>query len=342
MRDFKSSLLRLLLIPGAAFPFSFFVKGRAAVFMLHRFKAPELGVRGHDLRALREALAFLRKKGYQFLSIEELLVRAAEKRPLQHAVAFTIDDGYLEQATVAAPVFAEYDCPVTTFVTSGFLDGTLWFWWDQVEYIFTNAKRREFQFPIEDEVLSLKWDDASRLRTQAIFTEKCKEVPHSVKGELISHLAEAAEVLLPSHPPECYRPMSWDQARGCEKSGMTFGPHTLTHPILSRTTDADSFREISESWTRLTSEVGHPVPVFCYPNGRPQDFSDREVNTLKTLKFLGAVTGTPGYVELGPRQQSPDGLFHLPRFGYRDSLPHIIQCVSGAERFKELLRGGRG
>ncbi len=28
--------------------------------------------------------------------------------------------------------------------------------------------------------------------------------------------------------------MSWDQARLCEERGMTFGPHTVTHPILSR------------------------------------------------------------------------------------------------------------
>ena len=56
--------------------------------------------------------------------------------PLNRAVAFTIDDGYVEQATVAAPVFAEFDCPVTTFVTSGFLDRALWFWWDQIEYVF--------------------------------------------------------------------------------------------------------------------------------------------------------------------------------------------------------------
>lgn len=40
-------------------------------------------------------------------------------------------------------MFAEFDCPFTTFLTTGFLDRTLWFWWDRIEYVFCHAVRRE-------------------------------------------------------------------------------------------------------------------------------------------------------------------------------------------------------
>ena len=33
------------------------------------------------------------------------------------AVVFTMDDGYFDQATVGGAIFAEFDCPVTTFVS---------------------------------------------------------------------------------------------------------------------------------------------------------------------------------------------------------------------------------
>lgn len=56
--------------------------------------------------------------------------------------------------------------------------------------------------------------------------------------------------------------MTWEQARGCEQMGMTFGPHTVTHPILSRTTDAQANDEITESWKRVREELNSPVSVF--------------------------------------------------------------------------------
>jgi len=338
MNNLKSFLLKILLLPGATFPFSFLAKERAVVFMLHRFLDPEHGVVGHDPRFLRQGLAYLRKKRYKFLSLEELLKRLVEGRSVHRVVTFTIDDGYLEHATVAAPVFAEFDCPVTTFVTTGFLDGRLWFWWDQIEYIFTQTKRHEISLSVGDIELKHQWDAISRPRVQAIVTNACKQLPESEKTAFIRRLADATEVELPTQPPPRYLPMSWDHARACEKSGMTFGPHTVTHPILSRTSDAQSLREISESWERLRSEVRRPVPVFCYPNGRLQDFTEREVATLRSLHFLGAVAGTPGYVRPDSTCLSQELLFKVPRFGYPASLPHVVQYVSGAERLKQLLR----
>jgi peptidoglycan/xylan/chitin deacetylase (PgdA/CDA1 family) len=338
MSHLKSSLLRLLLFPGATIPFSFAMKGHAVVFMLHRFLDPDQGVEGFEPQVLRQGLAYLRKHRYELLPLQELFTRLAEGRSVDRAVVFTIDDGYLEQAMVAGPVFAEFDCPVTTFVTSGFLDGQLWFWWDQIEYIFSLSKRHELSIPFGEGELRFQWDTVNRGRAQDDFTEACKKVPETAKHEAVCRLAEAAEVDLPPRPPSRYLPMSWDQARACEERGMSFGPHTVTHPILARTSDAESRQEITKSWERLRSEVRRPVAVFCYPNGQPQDFTAREIATLEDLDFLGAVVGTPGYVSLDSCRQSPDRRFRVPRFGYPDYLPCMIQYVSGLERVKQLLR----
>ena len=51
------------------------------------------------------------------------------------AIAFTVDDGYQDVAQVAAEIFLEYDCPLSIFLTTGFIDGHLWHWWDQIEFI---------------------------------------------------------------------------------------------------------------------------------------------------------------------------------------------------------------
>src|SRR5690349_395452 len=138
----KTLALQLLRVPGAEALFAPFARGSGVVFMLHRFRAPGYGTFGHDVPTLRRALSHLRRKRYHLLSLEQLLRLAAEGEHVpDRSVAFTIDDGYVDHAEVASPVFAEFDCPVTTFVTTGFLDGQLWFWWDRIEYAFTNTQK---------------------------------------------------------------------------------------------------------------------------------------------------------------------------------------------------------
>src|SRR5262249_57919702 len=137
-----------------------------------RCRAAEGGVAGHDPEALRGALAYRRRQGYELVGLADLFRRlGGEGPPLRRAVAFTIDDGYLDHATVAAPVFAEYDCPVTTFVTTGFLDGALWMWWDRAEYVFLNCRRPELRVTLAEDPLSYHWrTDAQRDAARSDFT----------------------------------------------------------------------------------------------------------------------------------------------------------------------------
>jgi len=337
--------LRQLLTSRLAAPlFRPLMRTRASIFMLHRFAMPDLGVAGHDPATVRRALELLRHDGYDFVALDalfdDLLHGRTRRRP---AVAFTIDDGYVDHAHVGAPIFAAFDCPVTTFVTSGFLDRTIWFWWDRIEYVFEHTTRRALSAALGESTLRYEWTDApTRGRAQADFTARCKEVPDAVKHAAIAALAAAADVELPAQAPARYAPMTWDDLRRVEAKGMSFGPHTVTHPVLARTSDEQSRHELVESWRRLSAEAARPVPIFCYPNGRLVDFGEREVATLRELGFVGAVTGTPhGYAErldAPSNGQAPDP-FRVRRFAYTESPAELRQLVSGVERVNQLLRG---
>jgi peptidoglycan/xylan/chitin deacetylase (PgdA/CDA1 family) len=236
-------------------------------------------------------------------------------------------------------VFAEFDCPVTTFVTSGFLDGALWFWWDRIEYVFHHTTRPALDVELNGLTLRYSRDPIMGYsEPQDDFTVRCKHVPESEKLEGIRRLATAAGVELPERPPIRYAPMSWDQVRTLEQRGMSFGPHTVTHPVLARATPDQSRQEIEQSWQRLTAEVVSPVPVFCYPNGQPQDYGDREISVLRALGFAGAVVGTPGYAGLQDFAR-PDGPFRVERFAYSDDIGELTRCASGFDRVTQLVRG---
>jgi len=337
MRRFKPLLLAGLRLPGVAGTLRRLIRDRATIFMLHRLEAPDLGVRGGDPEHLRASLEYLRRNRYELLPLGEVFRRLRDGAPLERVIAFTIDDGYLDQAEIAAPIFAAYDCPVTTFVCSGFLDGALWMWWDRIEYVFEHTARNALRVPLDGAETAWEWSDPpSRLAAQLAFIEACKRVSNEEKLAAVERLAEAAEVELPERAPRGYTPMSWDQLRDCEEGGMRFGPHTLTHPVLSRVGDEQARREIVESARRLESEAKHPDRLFCYPNGQRGDFGAREFDLLDELGFEGAVVGYPGYAE---RFGADDpARFGVRRFALPDALDDLVQCVSGFERAKSLLR----
>jgi len=316
------------------------LRSRASIFMLHRFHAPEIGVEGHDPKKLRAALAALRRERFEIVPLQTLFEDLSSghnhSRP---AVAFTIDDGYLDHAIVAAPIFAEFDVPVTTFVTTGFLDSRLWFWWDRIEFVFANTKRVSVGLSVGGRSLQYAWqNDAERRAALNHFISVCKALTEDQKGAAVDALAHSAEVDVPAAPPLRYSPMTWSDLRRCEKMTMTFGPHTVTHPILSRTSYTQSNREITESWERLCAEAAHPVPVWCYPNGQAGDFGEREIESLAELDFLGAVTGVAGYADARAWRSDVTKRFRVPRFAYLDSPEELLLIAGGVERVKQIVR----
>jgi peptidoglycan/xylan/chitin deacetylase (PgdA/CDA1 family) len=337
----KKVVRSVLALPGASSSFRPLLRDCGVILMLHRFTDPDRGVKGDDPARVRQFLAYLRKKKYEILSLGDVFSRLAEGKPLRGAIAFTIDDGYYDQAAIGGEVFAEYDCPVTVFITSGFVDGQLWFWWDKIDHVFRNSTRKELRFTLADEELRYSIQDArERDAARADFIGRCKKVPDAEKHAAIARLAATAEVALPEKPPAMYAPLTWDQARKGEGRGMTFGPHTVTHPILSNTPDDQSDFEICRSWERIQAEVRRPVPVFCYPNGQWGDFGDREVAILQRAGLKGAVLGLAGYARVTAFHGSAGAPFRVPRFCLPEQFVDLVQYVSGMERMKEIVRGG--
>lgn len=338
--DLKRGFLKLLWVPGLTQALAALTDTRATIFMLHRFSVPELGVFGHEPAALRNILGHLRKERYNLISLRDLFRRVLSGEPLKRAVVFTIDDGYFDHALIAAPIFAEFDCPVTTFVTTGFLDGSTWFWWDKLTYIFERTKRTELRARLGKEEILYRLDSAAARQSASYSLGlRCQnDASETDRLACVLDLSREADVELPASPPARFAPLSWDEARDLETRGMTFGPHTVTHPVLSSTSDEQAEFEIAESWNHLSAEVSRPVPVFCYPHGETRHFGEREMATVRRLGLWGAVSGTPGHVQPAVFRESATAAFRVPRFYFYDSLPHVLQCVSGLEMMKSRIR----
>lgn len=341
MNLLKRTVRNALTYPGVRTALHPFRRGAGVILNMHRLADPETGSPGHDPTELRRTLTFLRRRGYELVGLQELFHRLREApESTDQGVAFTLDDGYADQVRVAGPIFAEFDCPATVFVTTGFLDGALWQWWDKVEFAFESCLKREIHTVVADEAVSYLWDrDHGPGAAIEDFVARCKRVTNEARIEAIADLARAAGVEFPLQPPDRYAPMSWDELQAWEARGMTFGAHSVSHPILSRTSDVQSREEIVGSWNRLRSKARRPVPIFCYPNGGRVDVGPREITTVRELGLEGGVIGPgSGYAEVQEFRATPENPFMVRRFSYPDDYRVVAKYVSGIER----ILHGRG
>jgi peptidoglycan/xylan/chitin deacetylase (PgdA/CDA1 family) len=89
---------------------------------------------------------------------------------------------------------------------------------------------------------------------------------------------------------------------------MEIGGHTMSHPILVRTSPREAEREIAEGRARLEAIVRKRVRLFAYPNGEPVRDYDAHVTLIKRLGFDAAFSTAWGVARAG------SDTYHLPRF----------------------------
>ena len=281
------------------------------IFVLHRFEDCDMGIRGMPRAALRELLAGLRRKKVRLVSLMELLEIAGTPEPAPGPwVAFTLDDGYKDQVQLGLPIFREFDAPATLFPITGFVDGRLWLWWDQLDYL-----RRKGASP-ED------------------LTESLKLLSGLERNEALADLAASAALELPGKPPINFTPASWNDLRRWEAAGLDVGNHTDSHPILSRESEGVVEGELQESWDRLRTELRDPKPILAIPNGRwGIDYGDRDAKLARNFGFRCGLSGEAGYVLGGPPSTTAErGSWHpfrLPRFFLGADVLDSARILSG-------------
>jgi peptidoglycan/xylan/chitin deacetylase (PgdA/CDA1 family) len=316
------------------------MRGRSTIFMLHRLANASTHVSGHSIEFVREALTELKASGARFVSVRQIIEAYANgSGPGDDWVAFTIDDGFADQGELARSAFAPFDCPVTIFLITGFLDGQLWPWDDRLAFLIENASASATDVTVGRRKMKLALQ-THKQRHHALDQVRnyCKSVPNSDLYETVDDIARQLDVTLPTAPPPAHRPLTWDEARALELRGVDFGPHSVTHRIFSRLTDEDACAEISVSWRRLQEELRRPLPVFCWPTGRAADYTERDVSLLRQSGLNAYATTDADYTFVGRRAADASGPYALRRFSLPVRIRDVLQYGSWIERGKQLAR----
>lgn len=316
------------------------MRGRATIFMLHRVTNAALKIHGHEIAFVRQALRALRDSGARFVSVRQLMQESLTPEGSAHGtVAFTIDDGFADQAELAREAFVAERCPATIFLISGFLDEQLWPWDDRLSYMIEQCTLPELEVSIGGERLELPLGSpGQRSRSLSRLRDRFKTVSNSQLYGDIDAIAAVAGVSLPTLPPPAYRPMTWEQARALEPLGVDFAPHSVTHRIFSRLSDTEARAEITESWRRLQQELRNPLPLFAWPTGRASDYTERDLGLLREAGLSVCASATAGYAGISHELPPVQGVRDLARFPFPDRIRDVLQYGSWIERGKEIVR----
>lgn len=226
--------------------------------------------------ALAEQLDFLQRE-FEVIAGDDLERALAE--PRGRRILITFDDGYRDNYELAYPVLREAGVPATFFLTTGFIDRPHLSWWDEIAWI-----GREGGLPAAEVTAA---------------TRRYKELPGKRCTELLENLAARAGVERPPASVADETWMTWDMARQMRSGGMSFGAHTVNHPILANLDRGQQEAEIIGSVERLGAKLDMEVELFSYPVGAPSDFdaSTREIARAAGARFSFSNYG--GYVPPG-------------------------------------------
>lgn len=230
------------------------------------------------------------KKHRKVIAISEMVDGLRHDEDLSNTVALTFDDGYDNNLRVAAPILADHGMPASVYLATDHIGTQRWIWTDRIERAFDQTSCT--QLTLDDgAVLSLASLDERR---QALHATKrqLKLLSVADRDLALDRLCEQLGVT-DTEPYDDYRFLDWTQARQLADAGFEVGAHTVHHAILSRLPDDEAAREILHSRDAVAANVGACCPVFCYPNGKPEDITPAVIDTCRA-HFTGALATTRG------------------------------------------------
>ena len=225
------------------------------------------------------------KRGYTFLSVNELLIIKENKLPFPPmAVIFTVDDGWKNNKNNIFSVAEKYKIPVTTFISTQPVETGELYWWTYVDIALKN-----------------KWEVPSVSAMKQLENDQRLKIVNELKLKIKSD----REALFP------------EDLIGYQNSKfINFGAHTVTHPILSKCDRETSYFEITASQKKLESWLKYSINSFAYPNG---NYTEREIEILKQSNYNIAFTTVPEYIT--PTNIS--SIYEIPRFDVLENVSFV-------------------
>lgn len=220
-------------------------------------------------------ILYLKKKGFRFISTDDLQKLLEQKKSLQGRTAIvTLDDAWRDNLQNVIPIAEKHQVPIT---------------------IFTPIQ------PVEEGVMWLRWfrDKETLSRFPELANQNPKRLSTSKRNEYWTKMKEQKRFEREM--------MTINEVQSLAKLPfVTIGGHTYSHPILPNCTPEELVSELVDAGQTMRTWTGTHIHVMAYPNG---DFNNEVIAVSKRAGFDMAFTTEEGrYIDI--RHADP---MRLPR-----------------------------
>ncbi|WP_207642356.1 polysaccharide deacetylase family protein [Pseudobacteroides cellulosolvens] len=259
-----------------------------------------------DRKAFESQLKYF-KTDYTVITLDEAYELMKSNKPLDRRyLVLTIDDGYKDNFIYGYELFKKYQIYPNIYLTANNVDKSTYLWPDLLRNIVYNSQKAHVDIDIYDIHYSFSLKGKySKIIFLDYIKENIKKYDEEKKYRILEYLYQVFDVNVEK---KCDLMLNWDEVQKLSSIGVTFGAHTLNHPILGNLSEDEATNEIYGSKVLIEERTNKKVRHFAYPNGRICDINEFCVSQARK-HFDTATTTTPGINQPG------DDLMRLKRIG---------------------------
>jgi peptidoglycan/xylan/chitin deacetylase (PgdA/CDA1 family) len=306
---------------------------------IHRFSGSKFGILCYhrvgtkgvpffsrlDPSVFESQMRYLRKS-YRIVPLAQLCNELSEGRQVSPTLAITFDDGYRDLYTHAFPVLQKYGIPATIYLIGRCMQTGEATWYDRIFVALACVAGATIELEMDSHC---QFDlSTPALRTEAAWRIVCYLRSISEKRRRDWCAAFDQRMRPPSDLLEgCM--LNWDQVRTMQRGGISFGAHTMSHPVVRQLESSAFHEEFVRSKEILEAGLDSRVDDFAYPFGRTSDVSSSAEKFIASCGYRSAVTTTEGFNVSGSNR------FMLNRFQINDDRSVSLFAFNVARMFME-------
>jgi len=211
-------------------------------------------------------------------------------------VVVTFDDGYADNALEALPILEEVGVPATFFISTGNINTSSEFWWDELERIILFGREIPAIITGIDGDSNNRWptgNDNERWKYYHEIHRLLRGYEATERDRLLRQLRRRAEV--GEGGRETHMVLTDDLVRRLSASRWaTIGAHTISHTSLSVLSATKQEEEIMGSKRTLEELTGKRVLVFSYPIGSRKDYTLESIDLCRRAGFIKTAASIRG------------------------------------------------
>jgi len=232
------------------------------------------------------------RKHYRLVSLKQLCSELQDGFSVEPTLAITFDDGYRDLYTHAFPVLQKYEIPATIYLIGQSVETGKAPWYDRIFVALESLPGPELKLEMQVPRCFALSSPAARAVVAWEIVCFLRSIPDSARQKWCAEFESSIQV---PHEKLHGSMLTWEQVRTMHRGGISFGAHTMSHPVVSQLDASDFDEELARSKSFLESGLQAPIDDFAYPFGKPADCGLEAERFLQRCGYRSAVTTTSGF-----------------------------------------------